>query len=269
MLALLAASALAIPWDAPSLPGHAVGILVGDPYDVLTSYGISGVVNDVGFCTAGHEYQHFYVEVPDDGVVSNYSVIREMRHRTASGKEWISPAIKPATADLVGVKGDFHLVELTVNRGMGSRESDDFVAADVKVLDGTAEYPIVPGRVVSKLRRAFEEALPAHLGVLQDAMALAWKKETGYVTDGPVSWPEPKTFVYVTWHPVEQQMEVRLVARIDEWLPPAHVTADYIVTSWVDKTGALIRTEDPRIAASHDGYHPWSPSGEPISDPPF
>ena len=51
--------------------------------------------------------------------------------------------------------------EVTVNDGLGSPPEDSFVATDIKVLDGTPDYPLKVAEVIAAMKKRHAEYLTA------------------------------------------------------------------------------------------------------------
>src|SRR5262249_10547114 len=122
------------------LPGTVIGLLVGNPQPILSSEGRSGPLDSLCFSTDGASYRWVYVAADKDPQITNLDV------PVGKGDERKRyPSLNMATLKNVkrwGVSQPYTLVEVQVNDGLGSPAEDSFVATDIKVLEGSAEYPL-------------------------------------------------------------------------------------------------------------------------------
>ena len=80
----------------------------------------------------------------------------------------------PTTRNRWGLARDVHLVAIEVNRGRGSVEGTmHFVGTDVRVLDGTSEYPFRPGEVLRSLRASYDAFVASSAARIDAALARA------------------------------------------------------------------------------------------------
>ena len=72
----------------------------------------------------------------------------------------------PKTVKHWGVKNPYTLVEVEVNDGDGSPAGDSFVASNVKVLEGTKEYPLKVAEAVAEVSKRYAAYVKKHPGCL-------------------------------------------------------------------------------------------------------
>jgi hypothetical protein len=117
----------------------------------------------------------------------------------------------PRTLKPWGIAGPYALVELDVNKGQGSPAEEQFAATAIKVLDGSARYPIHVAEAIAGVRKRYEAGLRARKG-LESEMNAARREA---LKDGRPTGPrEQTTWVYVTWMPDREVVRVELRTEI-------------------------------------------------------
>jgi hypothetical protein len=111
-----------------------------------------------------------------------------------------------ATTELVSRR--FALVAANVNEGHGSHDSDRVYLTSLRLLDGTAGYPLDTGAIVQTAQSTAQQAAPASSYLEQASQT----PEGDYPrTDWTMVPPGPNDGVatYVTWHPESAIVEIR------------------------------------------------------------
>jgi hypothetical protein len=214
---LSASEALMSPLDDPPspphylpLPGKAVGLVVFDARGVLEREGRYGPADAACFARGEASYRWFYVparggvqgELQSFGVGEPGGKVQEFDNMVMATPRSLKPW---------GVVGPFALVELEVNKGQGSRAEEQFAATSLRVLDGSAQYPIRVAEAIAAVRNRHEAALRARKG-LEEEMDKARRQA---LNDGRPTGPrEQTTWVYATWLPSREVVRVELRTEI-------------------------------------------------------
>src|SRR5205823_8467467 len=117
--------------------------------------GRSGPPDALCFSMAGCSYRWVYIPVANNPQITNLQVpVGE------GGQMQIYPSLdlaRPQNVTAFGVEARYTLVEVEVNNGQGGPRSDSFVATQIRVLEGTKEYPLNTEQVVAQLKKKFVE----------------------------------------------------------------------------------------------------------------
>jgi hypothetical protein len=113
-----------------------------------------------------------------------------------------------------GVAGPYTLVEVEVNGGLGAPPSEKFVATNMRVVEGTKEYPLHIGKTVDDLRMQFHVYLKVH----EDLIARGMSEARTALPEGHKLTPgrEQTETVFVSWLPETDQLRVVFQARLGE-----------------------------------------------------
>jgi hypothetical protein len=193
-----------------ALPGTAVGLLVGEARAVLSLEGRSGPADAYCFSADGHSYRWVYLPARGKPQITNLQVPVGTR-----GEKRTYPALDMATARdvaLLGIKSPYALVRVQVNSGEGSPPGDGFVATDLKLLDGTREYPLRTAEVIQDLRKRYADYLKAQDKAIADAMEAARQKA---LKDRKPTGPrEQQEVIYATWLTQGERLRVHFRTRV-------------------------------------------------------
>jgi hypothetical protein len=178
------------------LPGKVVGVVVSDVAKVMAFDGRGGPPDAKAFSRDGQSYRWVYVPAADKAIITNLTVpIGEKGDRNATYAR-----LNMANAETLkpfGVTRPYALAEVEVNDGQGSPAIEGFVATNVKVLDGSKEYPLVVADVVEKCRKKYKGYLEDQKKGIDEAMGEAAKKA---LKDAKPTGPrETNELMYVTW----------------------------------------------------------------------
>jgi hypothetical protein len=120
---------------------------------------------------------------------------------------------RPDTPNDLGLRRLAHLVEVEVNNGSGGA-GIHFVITGLRVLDGTASYPMHPDDALLALRKRFDATLATY-GVETDA--ILQKARSALAKDWTIpKRAEEQISVWPTWVEKESVLEVVFVARAGE-----------------------------------------------------
>jgi hypothetical protein len=193
------------------IPGKIVAVLLTDGQPILTTEGRSGPPDQLCIGYNAGSYRWVYVPVAENATIQN------LRIALPEGKTQVFPKLamaSPANVKQWGVTASYSLVEVEVNNGMGSPAEDAFVATNMKVLDGSKDFPIKVADTIAQLKGEYEKHLTEKAKDLDAAMedaaklALKNKKPTG---------PRVKnTLMFVTWMAETEQLHVRFLTKITD-----------------------------------------------------
>jgi hypothetical protein len=106
-----------------------------------------------------------------------------------------------------GITERFALVEVEVNSGLGSSGDDQFVATNIRVLDGGTAYPLRVVDVVADLQQRYDAHRREQEVKIQDAMADVRRRT---IKDAQTNGhPTDITLMYLTWLPTTEHLQVR------------------------------------------------------------
>ena len=192
--------------------GTVIGILLTDGQPVLSTEGRSGPADQLVFSTAGQSYRWVYVPTQENAQITNLQVPVGDKGETA-----LYPSLNMANPRSVvpwGITQGYNLVEVTVNGGQGSPAGDSFVATNMKILDGTKDYPLKVARVIKDLQKRYAQYKDKQGDEIARQMAAAGKKALG---EKKATGPREKSdLMYVTWHPNQDKLEVRFLTKISD-----------------------------------------------------
>lgn len=193
------------------LKGTAIGILLADGQPVLTNEGRFGPPNQLVFATGGGSYRWVYVP-SGNGSMRNLQVpVGE------KGNVQIFPSLDMANPKSVaqwGIKQPYNLVEVQVNTGQGSPAGDAFVATNMKILDGTKDYPIQTTEVVNDLKKRYAAYVKEQGKAIEAAMtAAAGKYLKGRKATGP---REKSELMYLTWLPESKTLRAHFRSKVSD-----------------------------------------------------
>src|SRR5262249_9565653 len=102
----------------------------------------------------------------------------------------------------------YALVEVEVNSKLGSPAVPSFVASDIKVLDGTDEFPLKTHEVVETLKKRYAGDLKENEKKIDDALAVARKK-------AKAAGQERKSeIMYLTWLSASERLAAHFLTRV-------------------------------------------------------
>lgn len=200
------------------LPARAVGVVILDPGAVFAFERRLGPPGAAAFSRGAGRYRWFYVREGPDGKGErlNFGTGPAGAERIAIG------GLTLARADTLrgrGIDAPFALVSVEVNEGAGSGPEASFAATDLRVLDGTRDYPLRTAEVVARLEkddRAGRDPLPAPARTeLERARSDAQPLLRQSRTRGRFERSESSR-TYVTWLPEPERLRVEIVTRIAE-----------------------------------------------------
>lgn len=194
------------------LPGKAVGVLLGDARDVVALDGRSGPPDALVFSVGGNSCRWVYVPTSENPQITNLQV-----PVGADGKKEIYPALNMANPRHVlpwGVTAPYSLVEVAVNSGLGSPADEGFVATNIRVLDGSKEFPLKVADAIADMKKRYGDFLKSKDADVEKAMAeTAVKSLKDRKPTGP---REQSELMYVTWMPQTETLQVRFKTRITD-----------------------------------------------------
>ncbi|MCI0465019.1 MAG: hypothetical protein L0Z62_49495 [Gemmataceae bacterium] len=196
------------------LPGKVIGVLAAGGEAVLRHEGRSGPPE--AFCLGVGSGSYCWVYVPVKKKPRIGAMLVPVGEK-GQPKRFDSLSLADAqTVKQWGITAPFTLVEVEVNGGLGSPAKGSFVATQMKVLDGTQEYPVRVAELVEQLRRRHQQWVAEQDQVIRTEMLEAQRKA---LKDKQPTGPREQTeFVYVTWLPERQQLRVRFQTQIrDGW----------------------------------------------------
>lgn len=192
--------------------GKAVGILLTDGQPVLSVEGRSGPADQLVFSASGNSYRWVYVPTQDNPQITNLQVPVGDK-----GEKAVYAALNLANPRSVlpwAVTQPYALVEIEVNGGRGSPAGDSFVATEIKVIEGSKDFPLKVADVVKQVKARYEE----YLGKQKDAIDKAMKDQQQKALNGkPVTGPrERKDLMYLTWLPESSTLRVHFRTTISD-----------------------------------------------------
>lgn len=121
----------------------------------------------------------------------------------------------PGARNPFGLSRPAHLIDVEVNGGRGAAANLHFVATRVRVLDGTADYPIDATAALGEARRRWNEFVAAQATAIAAALEAASTAPTGPMTAGPTE----RAFegVSPTWLPESRRLRVSYVRWVLRW----------------------------------------------------
>jgi len=188
------------------LPGKAVGVLVGDPQARRTGW--TGPEDAAGFACGEGGYRRVYVPCSADSAdrVSLFLLVGKdgkERRRFSPIELLRRPLLKER-----GLDPAFQLVEVVVNEGAGSPDTDTLVASHITPLDGTRDYPLQVAPTVDKLKKRFATLMRKKAGALGTAMDREQRKVIG--EKEPTGPRREADSLAVTWLPRSEELRVDL-----------------------------------------------------------
>lgn len=206
-----------LPWRVHKALGEkAIGVLLYDGQPVLSLEGRSGPTDQLCFSQDGNSYRWVYVPTEDaNPMITNLTV---PIGKDKNGGNMIFPKLHMASPKSVagmGVMTQFTLVEVEVNNGLGSPENDSFTATKFKVLEGTNEYPLKVGQVLTQLKEDYAKYVKDQEPKINDEMRKAQQAalKEGQKPDGARN---KKDIVYITWITQDNVLEVRFLSKISD-----------------------------------------------------
>lgn len=194
------------------LPGKVVGLLVHKAQPILSTEGRSGPPDQVCFAADGNSYRWVYLPTFQNPRITNLQVPVGNK-----GEIDIYPSLDMANLPALagwGVRRPVTLVEVEVNQGKGSPAIDSFVATNVRVLEGTKEYPLQVVDAVAEAEKRFEKLLQDKKAVFEKALSEVQKKT---LPAQPATGPRKiEHLTFLTWHAKREVLEVRLRGTIQD-----------------------------------------------------
>src|SRR5207249_2108098 len=189
-----------------------VGVLLYDGQPVLSTEGRSGPADQLCFSTAGCSYRWVYVPVAANPQITNLQVpVGEV------GQTQIYPSLdlaRPQNVKAFGVEGHYTLVEVEVNNGQGSPKNDSFVATQIRVLEGSKEYPLKTQEVITGMKKKFAEYQKEQAKAIDEAMDKGAKLA---LNDQKATGPrEKEELMYVTWMPDNERLRVHFRVKLTD-----------------------------------------------------
>jgi hypothetical protein len=196
-----------------ALPEKAVGVLVAGDEEVLGREGRKGPADAYGFARGGDSYRWLFVPVDKKWLLGGYFAPVGPRGDTLQRFRHLSFA-SPKTVERWGVSGPYALVEAEVNGGRGGPPGEIFVATNLRVLDGTKDYPLHVGKAVEDMRHQFRRYLQLH----QDTITAALYDARQRVPAGHqlVAGRDQTETVFVSWLPETEKLRIIFETRITE-----------------------------------------------------
>jgi hypothetical protein len=194
-----------------SLPGTVVGVLASDTRAVTARERQQGPADALGFSTGGGSYYWIYVPVKDKPQIGGLNISVGEKGQQKKRFDRLSLA-SLKTVKPWGVTEPYTLVEVEVNGGLGSPAGETFVGTQMRVLDGTKDYPLRIAEVLNRLRPGYQDWLRKQQGQIDAAMGMAQQKALG--GRKPTGPRETAELLYVTWLPETAQLRVQFQTRV-------------------------------------------------------
>jgi hypothetical protein len=196
-----------------ALPDKVVGVVVADGQDVLGREGRRGPTDALCFASGGGSYRWVYVPVTRKWIIGALNVLVGARGDRIQRFNHLNVA-SARNVQQWGVSGPYTLVEVEVNGGLGAPPSEKFVATNMRVVEGTKEYPLHIGKTVDDLRMQFHVYLKVH----EDLIARGMSEARTALPEGHKLTPgrEQTETVFVSWLPETDQLRVVFQARLGE-----------------------------------------------------
>jgi len=193
------------------LKGTAIGILVTDGQPVLSNEGRFGPADQLVFATNGASYRWVYVP-SENGSMKNLQVPVGVE-----GNVQIFPSLDMANPKSVapwGIKQPYSLVEVQVNNGQGSPAGDSFVATNMKVLDGTKDYPIQTTDIVKELKKRYADYVKEKEKAIEAEMTVAAGK---YLKGRKATGPRERSeLMFLTWMPESKTLQAHFRTKVSD-----------------------------------------------------
>jgi hypothetical protein len=198
-----------------ALPGKIIAVLVVDAQPVLSLEGRSGPADQICLGYNGGSYRWLYVQVDKNPMIPwlNLPVGPTGAERKRFEKLSLANAtnLKP-----LGVDAKYALVEIEVNGGLGSPADDSCVATKLKVLDGSAEFPLKVEQIIDDLAKRYKDyqsEQAREINVLMEKAAAAAIKDRR--SSGQ---RERSDVMFVTWIPETERLRVHFRTTISDGL---------------------------------------------------
>jgi hypothetical protein len=205
------------------LPGKVVGVLAAGNPNLLANEGRKGPADALCFSTDGTSYRWVYVPVPKKPIIGGLLVPVGEKGDTKKRFDSLSLA-SPKTVGRWGVTEPYSLVEVEVNGGLGGPADESFVGTQMKVLDGTKEYPLKTAEVIAELGKRYQKYVQDQQKAIDKGLADA--RQALPKDREPAGKPEPAELLYATWLPQTQTLRVVFQTRVaDRATPPAPKSA--------------------------------------------
>jgi hypothetical protein len=196
------------------VPGKAVGVLVSDVAKVMGNEGRSGAPDNVAFSSGGGSYRWVYVPARDKPQISGLQVRTGEKGDQVKIYPGLNMANPVTLKDLWGVTATYALAEVEVNDGLGAPADQGFVATNVKLLDGSKDYPLKVADTIDTLRKKQEGYWKNRQKDLDDAMAKAQKD--ALKDKKPTGPRETSELMHVSWLPDKERLRVRFFTRVTD-----------------------------------------------------
>jgi hypothetical protein len=197
------------------LPGKIIGVLVNGAQPVLTLEGRSGPADQICLGYGGGSYRWLYVPVEKDAMIPWLNL--PVGPTGAERKRFDNLTLAgSATLKPLGVQSKYALVEIEVNGGLGSPADDSCVATKLKVLDGSAEFPLKVEQVIAELTKRYQDYQTEQgrdINVMMEkaaAAAIKDKKSNGN--------RERSDVMFITWIPETERLRVHFRTTIHDGL---------------------------------------------------
>jgi hypothetical protein len=195
-----------------AVPGKVVGILLTGGQTFLDTEGRSGPANQLVFSSGNNSYRWIYVPTQDNAQITNLRVPVGDK-----GEHTVYAALNLANPQAVlpwAVTQPYALVELEVNGGRGSPAGDSFVATNMRVIEGTKDFPLKTADVLKQVKDTYAEYLTKQKDAIEKAMKDAGEKALkGKAVTGP---RERKELMYMTWLPESSTMRIAFKTTISD-----------------------------------------------------
>jgi len=189
-----------------ALDGKVIGVLIVDPAAVLRHEKRVGPEAQLCFSTNSASYRWMYTTVEKNATIGTMRMPLPDKRTRAFDR--LSMAT-PANVTRWDIPNRIALVEVEVNAGDGSGESDAFVVTDMKVVDGKERFPPKLDEVLADVTKRFE----GHLS----EQARTFDAKLQQLTKDKFTGPrERSTIVYATWLPESSRIQFRFLSRITD-----------------------------------------------------
>lgn len=193
------------------LPGRAVGVLARDVSEAFEAEGRSGPKNTYGFAVGRHSYRMLYVPTGDNGDDGGETVFVAVGEE--SGERVKFESVELATTDVQRLPDEpYCLVQVEVNNGLGSPETDRFVATNVEIVERTRSMRLDVMQSVRDARERFAKLVDEKAALLDQRLHKLKQEAIG--DDQPTGDPEHAVEEFVTWLPDKERLLVRLTRRM-------------------------------------------------------
>lgn len=191
-----------LPPDAPRM----VGVLVGPVTEELLENGLGGDDEYALGIRGRYTWAHILLETEGGG---GSAVISPDPNGPEPLRFDNLASLTPDIARQLGIRRQAVLVQYTANCGKAPPDEPSAVLTDLRILDGTAEYPLVTANVLSGLMRLQQEWVTSHWAEVDEEFRRNVSRTARY---GPLAPSETRVLKWMWWE--DDRLFVRLKTRV-------------------------------------------------------